>query len=181
MGNCIVNIYRKWFSEENTYFIFAESTQFTSRDEFQEVFTQKIVFFSNTNKQFPKLRDIPATKPAILNRPVNKIETIVEQTMKLPWNIFVVSTRKEESKAIFEALFQKWVHETHTILIENMTWWLGKNIFKAQKNTPCIIIGWYAFLLSCYAAKIPLEEILIFNIKGSSEQQILDDICWYAS
>jgi hypothetical protein len=58
---------------------------------------------------------------------------------------------------------------------------MGKNLFKAKKGKNNIIIGGYAFLLATYAARIPLEEILIFNIKGNNEQLILDDISRYGA
>jgi hypothetical protein len=82
---------------------------------------------------------------------------------------------------LFEELYKNGFHEKALLLVENITWWVWKNIFKAKQiNQHKIIIGWYWFLLYAYANKIGIDHMLIFNINWPSKQSILDDIKRYA-
>jgi hypothetical protein len=127
---------------------------------------------------FPDEKRIPAI-PTIA---IWLYERILNYINKQETNesFFIVSTRKEESKQIFDTLYKNNIHNDYLLLIENITWWMGKNIAKAKDTKKKIVIWWYAFLLAVYASKIPLDEIIIFNIKGNNEQSILDDIQRYA-
>ena len=53
---------------------------------------------------------------------------------------FIVSTRKEESKEIFNTLYKNDIHKEYALLIENVTGGVGKNIAKAKENKKKIII-----------------------------------------
>jgi hypothetical protein len=94
---------------------------------------------------------------------------------------FVLSTRKDESKWLFDTLYNNKLHEEYLILVENITGGMWKNLFKAKSEKAKIIIWWYMFILSVYASKIPLDEIIVFNIRWGNEQSILEDILRYAN
>jgi len=208
--NTVINIEKKMINDD-MYFVYSESTQYTSRPEFIEIFPSTIYFFSNSDKAainlFPNdqfQQSIKTNKIWLYDRILSYLqkdlstndwiaiedsasatvangnETIQSNQYK-PKSFFIASTRKEESKQLFETLYKNKLHEKYTIVAENITWWAGKNIFKLKNDNPKIIIWWYAFLLAVYAECIPLDEIIIFNIRGNNEQSILDDIQWYAN
>ncbi len=189
--NTVVNIEKKMMGEEMN-FVYSEHTQYTSWSEFVEIFPSTIYFFSNTDKSAAMLfpnnefqQSIKTIKIWLYDRILtylqNNIPTDDSNTSHLTKSFFIASTRKEESKQLFETLYKNNLHNYYTIVAENITWWAGKNIFKLKNNKPKIIIGWYAFLLSVYAECISLDEIIIFNIRGNNEQSILDDIQRYAN
>ena len=94
-------------------------------------------------------------------------------------NIFIFSPKKEESKKIFEDICQKDIHTKSTLLVENITGGVGKNVFKASTPGHKIIIGGNSFLLYLYANNIRIDEVILFNSKGGSEESILQDIQRY--
>ena len=89
------------------------------------------------------------------------------------------SPKKEESKKIFEDLCKNSIQNKTTILVENITGGVGKNIFKAKQTKNKIIIWWFNFILFLYINKISLDDIIMFNAKWPREQSILDDIKRY--
>lgn len=186
--NTVININKRMMNDE-MYFVYSEQTQFTSRSEFIEIFPNNIYFFSNSDKTaitlFPEEKIEPAikiTKIWLYNRIIGYMMDNKEQAWsKENKTFFIVSTRKDESKQIFEQLYKNNLHEYYTIVAENITWWAGKNIFKLKNNNPKIIIWGYAFLLAVYAEAFSLDEIIIFNIRGNNEQSILNDIQRYAN
>ena len=198
--NTVINIEKK-MTNEDMYFVYSEHTQYTSWSEFIEIFPSNIYFLSNSDKtainlfpDFQQQQSIKTTKIWLYDKilsylqnniPNNKNDSVIangsEAIHLKPTSFFIASTRKEESKQIFETLYKNNLHNHYTIVAENITWWAGKNIFKLKNNNPKIIIGWYAFLLSVYAECISLDEIIVFNIRGNNEQSILNDIQWYAN
>ena len=90
-----------------------------------------------------------------------------------------VAIKKEESKKIFEDLCKNSIQNKTTILVENITGGVGKNIFKAKQTKNKIIIWWFNFILFLYINKISLDDIIMFNAKWPREQSILDDIKRY--
>ena len=187
--NSLVTINKKMYGQSDFYFVYSENAKFTSWSEFIDLFNHTpIHFFSTTNKQCAML-SANEEKTIIpmqhfdekFNKLVDYLSACFTGDLGPKKSVFIVSTQKEQSKKIFEELYQKRIHEKASLLVENITWWVGKNIFKAkQEKGDKILIGWYSFLLYAYANKIPLDEILIFNVNGPSKQQILDDIRRYA-
>jgi hypothetical protein len=105
-----------------------------------------------------KLRDITAEKTA---------------------SIFIISTVKDESRQIFEALQKMRFLAGYEFLVENITGGAGKNMYKANKKAAKIVIGGYNFLMMCYAQKVQFDDIWVWNIRGSHSQLIVDDVMWY--
>lgn len=190
--NTVIDIEKKMTGEEMN-FVYSEHTKYTSWPEFIEIFPSTIYFFSNSDKTatvlFPNdeyKQSIKTTKIWLYDRILSYIQKNIpnnESNWSNPSNVsfFIASTRKEESKQLFDMLYKNNLHNNYTIIVENITWWAGKNIFKLKNNGPKIIIWWYAFLLAIYAEGFPLDEIIIFNIRGNNEQSILDDIQRYAN
>lgn len=194
--NSIVTINKKMYAQSDFYFVYSEHCKFTSWQEFMDLYKDSTVFFfSNTNIQYPKLslpakdgtseQQVPSLSIQFMEEKVDQLVAYLSDTLaKNPgknMSFFIVSTVKQQSTKIFEELYKKRIHTQALLLVENITWWVGKNIFKA-KQTPGnkILVWWYSFLLYVYANSIPLDEVIIFNINGPSKQHILDDIKWYA-
>ncbi len=192
--NGIINIFKKMYGSSDFYFTYSESQKYTDWKEFVDIFKNKVVFFSNTGTQFTPLissSQVPNTSPApppavgsqiILNIP--KMEALMEhiktqEENDKEYSCFIFSPKKNESKKIFEDLCQNNIHKQALLLVENITGGIGKNIFKAKQSKNKILIWWYNFILYLYANKIPLKEIILFNSRGPSEQNILDDIKRY--
>ena len=188
----VINVFKKMYGNGEFYFTYGEAQKFTDRKEFVDIFKNKVIFFSNTNKQSSAITSnwIPLlgtedggvqsikTVPPVVDK---LIEYIVNEVEKWPETIsyFIFSPKKDESKKIFEDLCKKGINNKATLLVENITGGIGKNIFKAKQTKNKIMIWWYNFILFLYANKVPLKEIIMFNARGPSEQYILDDIKWY--
>lgn len=181
----VVNVFKKTYGNGEFYFTYWEAQKFTDRKEFIDVFKNKVIFFTNTNTQGTKLSEkenINNQNIRIIPPVIDKLVTyIVDEAQKSPENIsyFIFSPKKEESKKIFEDLCKNNIHTKTTILVENITGGIGKNIFKAKQTKNKIIIWWYNFILFLYTNKIPFKEIILFNARGPSQQNILDDIKRY--
>lgn len=147
------------------YFTYGEAQKFTDWKEFTDVFKNKVVFFSNTNKQGAPLtslikegdhkvgEDWGETKRGLLNEQTQSIRVIppivdklvtyiVDEIQKAPEDIsyFIFSPKKDESKKIFEDLCKNDINKKATLLVENITGGIGKNIFKAKQTKNKIII-----------------------------------------
>ena len=183
--NGVVNISKKMHSQSDFYFVYAEAQRYTDRKEFVDVFTNNVYFLSNNNKDYPPLTTWNlelATKTKIPTWNLGKVDEIsnhIQTAEAKIQNIFIFSPKKEESQKIFEDLCQKGIHEQALILVENITGGIGKNLFKAGGQGRKILIGGNNFLLYAYSNNITIDEIILFNSKGWSEQAILQDIQRY--
>jgi hypothetical protein len=95
------------------------------------------------------------------------------------WLIFILSVKKDESVALFEEFISKWFDKRFLLLVENITWWSWKNLFKAKQQGAKIIIWWYNFLLQLFAQKIAISQLIIYNSKWNQQDLIYSDILWY--
>ncbi len=180
----VIDIHKK-MAGDTMNFVYSEHTKYTSWSEFIEIFPSNIFFFSTSDKNaetlFPDIdfqTQIPTKKIWLYQNILEYIQNLDNTKIQ---KIFILSTRKNESSQIFESLYKNNLHKQYTIVAENITWWVGKNILKLKNQEKSVIIGWYAFLLALYSENIPLDEIVIFNIRGNNEQSILDDIQRYAN
>lgn len=184
----VVNVFKKMYGNGEFYFTYGEAQKFTDRKEFTDVFKNKVIFFTNTNTQATPINALPQVPnpssqlikviPPVVD---TLVKYIVNEVEKSPENIsyFIFSPKKEESKKIFEDLCENHINDKATLLVENITGGIGKNIYKAKQTKNKILIWWYNFILFLYANKVPLKEIILFNAKWPSEQNILDDIKRY--
>jgi len=123
----VVNIFKKMYGNEEFYFTYGEAQKYTDRKEFLDIFKNKVVFFSNTNLQLPKLSDKEQTIEQTIKTISPKVDVLIDylrkEIEKQPEEIsyFIFSPKKEESKKIFEDLCQNDIHTKATLLIENIT------------------------------------------------------------
>ena len=184
LSNTIVKIQRKMYNQSDFYFLFSEETKFTNWEEFYELFRDKTVYFlSHSEKKYPSLMQSlnPWTFDYSFVTTFTALERkLTESLQEQSHSFFIVSTVKEESKALFEYLQTfPWL-ESFELLVENITWGAWKNLFKAKKKFAKILVGGYNFLMMCYAQGIVFDHVFIRNIKGPQSQLILDDIVRYA-
>ena len=183
--NGIVNINKKMYNQSDFYFVYAEAQRYTDWKEFVDIFPTNIYFLSNSNKEYQHItieKETNYTATKIPTRNLERIDAIIQEISKpeqAEKNIFIFSPKKEESKKIFEQICEKDIHKEALILVENITGGVGKNIFKAAGAGKKIIIGGNSFLLFLYANDITIDEVILFNSKGGSEQAILQDIQRY--
>lgn len=142
----VVNVFKKMYGNGEFYFTYGEAQKFTDRKEFTDAFKNKVIFFTNTNRQGLKLSDKEAinnqsikTIPPIIDKLVNYI---VDEAKKSPEDIsyFIFSPKKDESKKIFEDLCKNNINKQAVLLVENITGGIGKNIFKAKQTKNKILI-----------------------------------------
>lgn len=186
----ITAISKKMYNQSDFYFIYSEVNKFTNWSEFTEKFQDfKMVFLSNYEKNYKNIKETftPNLKEFKSNIDIQRLSTIprvAEFRDNLDYDntdcVFILSTKKDESKALFDFFVSKWIDKQYLMLIENITWWFGKNIFKAKSDWKKILVGWYNFLMSCYSNKVNIDKLIVFNIKWSQEKYILADIERYA-
>ena len=181
----VAKVQRKMYNQSDFYFLFSEDTKFTNRDEFLDIFTDHhILFFSNHEKNYPGLltdiSDFEEKKLPHLKAVVDLDSMISKFIEKSDKSFFIISTVKDESREIFEYLQTIPELSDYELLVENITWWAWKNIYKAQKNEKKIVVWWYNFLMMCYAQKVKFDELIIRNIKWAQSDLILTDMQRYS-
>jgi hypothetical protein len=96
-------------------------------------------------------------------------------------SFFIISTVKDESREIFEYLQTITELSEYELLVENITWWAWKNIYKAKRNEKKIVVWWYNFLMMCYSQKVEFDQLIIRNIKWAQSDLILTDMQRYST
>jgi hypothetical protein len=123
----IAKVQRKMFGQTGTdfYFLFSEEIKFTNREEFKEIFHRNhIVFFSHHEEHYPHIvtTEKQASRKLLQLQTLGAIETkLTELSADGEVAIFIISTVKEESRIIFEALQRMKFLEGYELLAENIT------------------------------------------------------------
>ena len=142
----VIQVFKKMYGNGEFYFTYGEAQKFTDWKEFLDIFKNKVVFFTNTNTQGIKLseKEITTTQSIKTVPPVvdKLVSYIVDEIKQSPENIsyFIFSPKKDESKKIFEDLCKNDINKQATLLVENITGGIGKNIFKAKQTKNKIMI-----------------------------------------
>ena len=181
----VAKVQRKMYGQSDFYFLFSEDTKFTNRDEFLDIFVNHhTLFLSNHEKNYPSL--LPEIKDSEEKR-LPHLKAVVDLDTMLSKYIsdsnqsfFIISTVKDESREIFEYLQTLPQLSEYELLVENITWWAWKNIYKAQKNEKKVMVWGYNFLMMCYAQKVKFDQLIIWNIKWAQSDLILTDMQRYS-
>lgn len=177
----VAKVQRKMYGQSDFYFLFSEDTKFTNRDEFLDNFQDKhTIFLSSHEKSYtpllPEIKQKELKKLPYLKNISNLEWDLTKYLLDWDQSFFIISTVKEESREIFENLQKIQDLNWYQLLVENITWWAWKNIYKAQKNKKKIVVWWYNFLMMCYSQKIKFDQTIIWNIKWAQSNLILSDI-----
>ena len=181
----VAKVQRKMYNQSDFYFLFSEDTKFTNRDEFLDIFEKHhTLFFSNHetgyNELLPDISDFEEKKLPYL-KAVPDLESMLSKFIwKSEQSFFIISTVKDESRAIFEYLQTVPELSGYELLVENITGWAWKNIYKAQRNDKKIVVWWYNFLMMCYAQQVKFDQLIIRNIKWAQSDLILTDMQRYS-
>ena len=181
----VAKVQRKMYNQSDFYFLFSEDTKFTNRDEFLDIFmNHHTLFLSNHETAYNELLsdivDFEEKKLPYL-KAVPDLELMLSKFIsKSEQSFFIISTVKDESREIFEYLQTVPELSDYELLVENITWWAWKNIYKAQRNDKKVVIWWYNFLMMCYAQQVKFDQLIIRNIKWAQSDLILTDIQRYS-
>ena len=181
----VAKVQRKMYSQSDFYFLFSEDTKFTNWDEFLDIFQDRhIIFLSNHEKSYSSIisdvLDFSEGKLPHLKAVVDLYNVLWKMIKKWDQSIFIISTVKDESREIFEYLQTLPELSDFELLVENITWWVWKNIYKAHMNDKKIVVWGYNFLMMCYAQKVIFDQLIIWNIKWAQSELILTDMQRYA-
>ncbi len=182
----LITVNKKMHGSWEFYFVFKEAIQYTNRDEFTSYFDkQKILFFSDFSKQNIWL--VPQTDsdnqlPLFLR--VHKQDKVIEFVKRYlqEWDehqeksCFVLSSIKHHSKQIFEQFCTMEFHKNALLLAENITWGVGKSVYKSKQHPRKVLIWSYNFLMWLYANGVSIDKVLVFNIRWAQEQVMLSDL-----
>ncbi len=187
----MMTVEKKMRGKSDFYFVYAEEVKFTNWEEFLEEFEgHKTLFLSNTDESLPALAEMPREeaenqkkedKIFHLSKSASVLKAIESFDREQFSNgvIFILSVKKEESRALFEEMIAKWQDQHFLLLVENITGGSGKNLFKAKQQGCKIIIGGYNFLLQLFAQKIAISQLIIYNSKWNQQDLIFSDIVRY--
>jgi len=180
---------KMWWRKWEFYFVYSEEVKFTNWNDFlEELKGHNTIFLSNTDETLPELIHVDEKQENALDDkifPLSKTPSVVKAIENFDfennpnWCIFVLSVKKDESVALFEEFIGKWFDKQYLLLVENITWGVGKNLFKAKQQWAKIIIWGYNFLLQLFAQKIAISQLIIYNNKWNQQDLIFSDIIWY--
>lgn len=180
----IVDVKKIMYEQSEFYFTYWESTKYTNREEFKDIFPSGIYFFSDFEKTYPKLLDAAVSGDHFNIKKISNIDSVVDFVCDSLRDsdagcIYVLSTVKDESKEIFDKLYWLWIDGVD-FLVENITGSLWKNIFKAKWWWRKVIVWWYSFLMRMFSNKINIDICIDFNIIWKQSKYLLEDIRRYA-
>jgi DNA polymerase III epsilon subunit family exonuclease len=177
----IITIDKRHHISDGTTFVYKETNRYIQRHEFQDIFQdRRVLFFSHHSNQGRVLQESKkSTELALEHISATDTSAMIDDLMQTHDRIYIVSTQKQRSQGLFDKLCADWLHTKYTILAENITGWMGKNIFLAQRAHKTIIIGGYSFYLQALAKRLYVDKVLVFFIKWSMEKLLLRDIQRY--
>ena len=181
----LVDVQKVMYNQGDFYFTYAESVKYTNWDEFRETFPSWVYFLSDFERWYPKILEQDSWWKNLLMKKIWNQDRVVEFVNDWlsdnQWKIcFILSTVKTESKELFDKFFESWLSDDVSLLVENITWSLWKNVFKAKASWTKIIIWGYSFLIRLFSNWINIDICIEFNIIWKMSKYLLDDIQRYA-
>lgn len=189
----MMTVEKKMWWRSDFYFVYSESVKYSNWNDFLDEFVwHDVIFLSNNDESLPllveKVQDDETSEAVNVEDKIfhlSKVPSVVKvledyDIKQYPnWLIFILSVKKDESVTLFEEFISKWFDKRFLLLVENITWWSWKNLFKAKQQGAKIIIWWYNFLLQLFAQKIAISQLIIYNSKWNQQDLIYSDILWY--
>ena len=177
---CLIK--KNMFNEDDFYFTFYRTNNVINYNEFiDSLGSNNVIFVTNFTKERSKKLFFWEDYSNKINLNIKKRASLIDNIKLISENekIFILSTSKEKSKEIFDELLLNNFNNEYSILAENITWWLWKNIFNAKNSNKMIVIWWFEFLINLFAEKINFDIINVYSASGPYEKQIINDIIWY--
>ncbi len=179
---------KRMYEWNKRYYLLHHANKYTGYDEFLDLLPVATYHFLSTlpgewytalpfpwtisdNKNASQTTLMHTTTPA-------QIVIQVEETQQPQ---FIISGAKYPSQELFNLCVTKKLQERYTIVAENITGGVGKNIFLATHSAkPVILIGGYGFYLEALAKKFDFQRIYLYHIHGAMKELIIKDLLWYA-
>lgn len=161
---------------------FSIGNSYVDYSEFAQLFNwYHHYFLSNRNQTFQPITNNPPSvqKSWIDIHEITQLEDIKKNS--LADKVFILNNNPIKAKKLFEYLQVGERSKQYKILVENVTWWRGKNIALAKTNNKIILVGWYDMALQCIVEKIMPHQIIIYEQQGLLHQQIITDIRYWIS
>lgn len=188
--NSLIIVQRR-INGQYPYYTFAYTVNFTDYSEFTDMFAgtnrlQASHIARNEKPLLPKPIDDKPLSRCIFTPLLDQslfLAQLDEWLKKNPsqGNIFVLSNKKHVSKNLLDTLYANGYHKKYELIVEWMTWGIGKNVMKIAKKGPKVVIGGYHFLLNLFASKQRVDMWFVLSIDWPLKEYILDDIQWYGS
>ncbi len=179
---------KRMYEGNKRYYLLHHANSYTWYDEFLDMLPKATYHFISTipGEWYVALpqhtqegeKQSPSTTLLMNTTNPQQLVTQLEQTTAPQ---YIISWAKQPSQELFNLCVQKKLQERYTIVAENITGWVGKNIFLAQHSEkPVIMIGGYSFYLEALAKKFDFQRIYLYHIHGAMKEVIVKDLVWYA-
>lgn len=187
--NGLCEVEKKMYHGDKRYYILHQRDIFIDYQEFLAALPPAHYhFLSNSNKEYPLLyapqtSSVPEKQTGVdikvMSNPKHILSHIQKQQQQK--HIYILSSSKQASQQLFQDCMQSNLHKHYTILAENITWWVGKNIALAQaSDRPLLRIGGYSFYLEAISKKFDFCQLIVYHLYGKMKQQIVTDLRRYA-
>lgn len=177
-------IEKRMYNGDKRFYVLHQRDIYTWYDEFLEQLPKaSYIFLSNTNTNYEHVPTSWDTIPTWIslisqsnpNKLLNDIAWITTPQ-------FIFSTSKHASQTLFNACMSKKLQETYTIVAENITGGIWKNIYLAQHSKkPILCIWWINFYLETLAKKFDFSVVYLYHIHWNKKEQLIQDIIWYTT
>lgn len=183
----VCTVEKKMYQGDKRYYLLHKRDLYLSYEDFlQQLPAASFKFLSNSDTTLPHLKwEKEKTSKKIIKWNIQlKTVTHYKDLAKILdiWikTQYVLSSSKQKSQDLFHELIKNQVQEKYTIVAENITWWVGKNIYLAnQSKKPVIMIWWYNFYLEALAKRFDFSILYLYHIYGNMKEQIVHDVLYY--
>jgi len=184
----LTTVQKRMYQGDKRYFQFNHREQFVDYSDFIESLPPATYYFvtsQHKNQALPLSIPeaiIPPKRAAIHTTP--KPRAVISHLLNKSWkgNKYIISASKHQSQLLFKELVASNLQKDYTIVAENITGWVGKNVFHAlQSKKPVIALWGYAFYLELVAKKFAFSDLYCYHIFGPMKAQIITDMVRYAS
>jgi hypothetical protein len=179
LASCDVE--KKMYNWDKWYYVLHQSNLYLSYEDFiASLPAAEYIFLSNSDTQAIQTWGWNIS-PSLNLHTQSNIKNCISELKKNTDAQFVFSTSKQASQDLFNQLVTENQQDTFTIVAENITWGIGKNLYIAGKSTkPIICIGGYNFYLEALAKKFDFSDVFLYHLHGRKKEQLVHDILRYA-
>lgn len=177
----IISVEKRMFNEDKFFYIFHKTNNVINYQEFlARLWENNTRFFTHVdiNKSIKINKEFTTQYDKSIIEKIEDGKKVIQESTKYN-NTFVLCTLKAKSKDLFENMFKQNILNSHKIYVENITWWLWKNIFYCKKENKKIVIWWYEFFINLISEWVVFDKIIIHHNVWPLSDAILWDIIYY--
>lgn len=182
----ICKVEKKMYDGDKRYYLLHHRSLYLSYEDFlHQLPPARFIFLSNSDTSLTTLqikKDNKEQQVPFQTKTITKAKELAKEVVKKQKAQYIISSSKHKSQELFQEFINTKVQEKYTILAENITWWVGKNLYLARQSTkPIIFIWWYNFYLEALAKKFDFSFLYLYHIHGNMKEQIVHDLIYYKS